>query len=1038
MTMNNKTSPAPKPGHERKAPSWLAAGQRMSRSPACQVGLALLVLLSLLWGVIAWDLQASKARLELENSRDTSSLLRLYAEEVRSSIHAVDLTILGLRDRWQDEGFTHFAGRVLLQQKHLERDVIFQVAIINAQGRLAFSSADPYAAPIDLSDREHFRMHRRADATDTLFVSKPVFGRITKRWTIQLTRRLTDAQGQFAGVIVISIPADYFTRFSRAVDLGEGSAVSMLRNSGELLTRAPPPPQGMDASIQQFPERLARMEQGRDEIAPFPAVSDIDGVKRLFAAQRLREYGLVMLMGRSAAVLMEPYERLRLTYLIAGSVISALLLLVGYMLVASLRQRARTRESLERSEFRWKHALKGASDGVWDWDIASGTVYFSEDWRKMLGYAPHEVSGDPQAWREVTHPEDVAATSAALRSCLAGVRQEYSVEFRMRHRDGSWRWVHSRGVVVQHAREVRPQRMIGTFEDITQRKLAEEAMQLAVLVYEHSHEGLLVMDADNVILSVNRAFSELTGYGAEEIVGQTIDTLLRVEGQDEQPRFETLWRQVRATGEWQGDIWSRRKNGGVYAEWLSISTVFDREQRPHRRVALFSNLASKKEYEQILWQQAHCDPLTGLLNRRIFRERLERDLVQAAQDGRSMALLYLDLDYFKEVNDALGHSVGDSLLQEAAQRLRDCVAAGDSVARLGGDEFAITTGALAPTELAQAILRRMSEPFVLGTETAFVSGSIGITTYPRGDASAETLLRDADQAMYAAKALGRNGFQEFTPSMQESAQQRMRLTADLRSAVGEHQLRLVYQPIVQLATGLIHKAEALVRWEHPARGLVSPAEFIPIAEKTEVIHALGDWVFEQAATNLRQLRALHHPGFQMSINTSPAQFTGNRQLCENWLRVLREMDLPGSSIAIEITEGMLLDASATGGLRELLASVQAAGIQLSLDDFGTGYSSLSYLKKFNMDYLKIDQSFVRNLNESSSDLALCRAIITMAHALGLRVVAEGIETDYQRDLLKGMGCDYGQGYLFSKPVPYERLAAMLQDARGSQQAREAA
>jgi diguanylate cyclase (GGDEF)-like protein/PAS domain S-box-containing protein len=1002
--------------------------RRAWRLPALQIGLLLAVLLPMLWACIVWELKASKHRLEEENSRDTANLLRLYTEEVRSSIRSIDLTMLNLRDRWQDKGPNRFASEVLLQQQHLESKVIFQVAIIDAFGKLAFTNTDPSAKPVDLSDREHFKVHRDADARDVLFISRPVLGRVTQRWTIQLTRRLTDAAGRFTGVIVLSIPADYFTRFSRAYDLGGDSTVSMVRSNSELLIRSPVPPQGMDTVLHQFPDRIRAISYGQEEVAPFEATSEIDGVLRLFAVRAMPEYGLVMFMGRSVPLLMEPYQRQRLLHGSTGGVISVLLTAMGYLLWAGLRQRSRTRDALEESEYRWKHALKGSSDGIWDWNVASDTVYYSGNWQSMLGYAPGEIGDDAQAWRRLVHPEDGFAVDAALEDHLAGRIQEYAAEFRMRCRDGGWCWMHSRGMAAQRDRLGRAVRVIGTYEDITERKHAEEAMQLAVLVYENSHEGLLVMDANNAILSVNRAFTALTGYTAEDIVGRSIDVLLNTGDADTPLQHETLWRTVRTTGHWQGEIWSRRKNAGIYAEWLSISTIYDRDNRPHRRVALFSDLASKKEYEQIIWQQAHCDPLTGLLNRRIFRERLERDIEKASRDRRTMALLYLDLDHFKEVNDTLGHSVGDALLQQAAERLLECALDGDSVARLGGDEFAIMTGAADPEALAQAILQRMSEPFDLGQETAFISGSVGIIQYPHANANAETLLRDADQAMYAAKAHGRNCYQVFNSSMHEAAQQRMRLVSDLRNAVPEGQLHVVYQPIVELATGSIHKAEALVRWMHPTRGLVSPAEFIPIAEQTGVIHAIGDMVFQECVRKLAELRRRHDPHFQMSLNKSPAQFIGNHQLYKNWLTTLQEMGLPGSSIALEITEGMLLDVGATGSLSGKLAAFRDAGVQLSLDDFGTGYSSLSYLKKFDIDFLKIDQSFVRNLSESSSDLVLCRAIVSMAHALGLKVVAEGIETAQQRDLLTGMGCDYGQGYLFSRPVPFEALDKLLGEA----------
>jgi diguanylate cyclase (GGDEF)-like protein len=391
-------------------------------------------------------------------------------------------------------------------------------------------------------------------------------------------------------------------------------------------------------------------------------------------------------------------------------------------------------------------------------------------------------------------------------------------------------------------------------------------------------------------------------------------------------------------------------------------------------------------------------------------------------------LMLLDLDRFKEVNDTLGHDMGDILLKEGARRLSSCVRGTDTVARLGGDEFTIILSELhdpANVErIAQDILKKLAEPFHLKREVAYVSASIGITLYPNDGASIETLLKNADQAMYASKNQGRNRYNYFIPSMQEAAQNRMRLANDLRGALEADQFSLVYQPIVELATGVIHKAEALIRWQHPNRGEVSPTEFITIAEETGLIIDIGDWVFRETACQVKHWRERHHADFQISINKSPIQFHNKCNSHAAWFEHMQQQGLSGQSIVVEITEGLLLDASTA--ITDQLLEFRDAGMQVALDDFGTGYSSLSYLKKFDIDYLKIDRSFVSNLAPGSDDMALCEAIIVMAHKLGIKVIAEGVETVQQRNLLSTVGCDYGQGYLFSKPLPaveFEKLLA---------------
>ena len=442
----------------------------------------------------------------------------------------------------------------------------------------------------------------------------------------------------------------------------------------------------------------------------------------------------------------------------------------------------------------------------------------------------------------------------------------------------------------------------------------------------------------------------------------------------------------------------------------------------------FSSLLEEyRASESIIWKQANFDALTGLPNRRMFHDRLAQEIKKANRAELKVALLFIDLDKFKEVNDTLGHTMGDILLKEAARRIGSCVRDTDTVARLGGDEFTVILaeiGDIGSVErVVECIQQKLAEPFHLEDKMAYVSGSTGITLYPDDATDMEDMIKNADQAMYAAKNKGHNRFEYFTQSMQQSAQTRLRLTNELRVALAAGQFEVYYQPIVDLATGHVHKAEALVRWQHPERGMVSPDQFIPLAEETGLIIEIGDWVFKEAAQHAKRWMALHNCGLQVSVNVSPIQFRQSGNICKVWLDYLDELGLTGQSITIEITEGLLLEAeeSITGMLR----SFRNGGIQISIDDFGTGYSSLSYLKKFDIDYLKIDQSFVRNLATDPDDMALSEAIIVMAHKLGLKVIAEGVETDTQCKLLADAGCDYAQGYLFSRPIQAEEFEGLL-------------
>jgi diguanylate cyclase (GGDEF)-like protein len=442
--------------------------------------------------------------------------------------------------------------------------------------------------------------------------------------------------------------------------------------------------------------------------------------------------------------------------------------------------------------------------------------------------------------------------------------------------------------------------------------------------------------------------------------------------------------------------------------------------------ALSREVHDRKVVEQAL-REVNIDRLTGLPNRNVFQDRLDIDIKKAARSGLPLALLFIDLDHFKEINDTRGHDAGDLLLKLVAGRLQGHVRGSDTVARLGGDEFTVTLTDLHDvvliTDIAQKICADLSRPFLVGVELAYISASIGITVYPRDGATAGELLRNADQAMYRSKERGRNRFTFFKSSMQDAAQNRMALSNELRRAVEDHQLEVYYQPIVDMTTGKIRKAEALVRWRHPERGEISPVEFIPIAEHTGQICPIGNWVYAQALANARAWRE-REPQLTVNVNVSPVQFhEGNGGHCRKWLDNTAGSAPSVPGIGLEITEGLLL-ASDTEVLKQLLA-FQQAGIKISLDDFGTGYSSLSYLRKFALDFLKIDKSFVYNLEYDAANVALCEAIIVMAHKLGLRVIAEGVETRQQAQLLQSAGCDFGQGFLFGHAVPANDFECML-------------
>jgi|GEM_PF-2119259 len=684
--------------------------------------------------------------------------------------------------------------------------------------------------------------------------------------------------------------------------------------------------------------------------------------------------------------------------------------------VRDISERKRMESELAAKESRYRGIIETSSEGFWMVDMQGRLLEVNDAYVALSGYSREELLA--MSIPDLEAKENPEETAAHIENVMKNGYDRF--ESLHKTREGKIWPVE----IIVSFWPMEGGRFFVFCRDISERRRREEEQQLAMTVFQNIGEGMTVTDSENRVVAVNPAFTHLTGYSAEEVIGRNPNLLSS--GHHDGEFYRQMWQALEETGQWQGEVWDRRKDGELIAKWLTISTIYDEAGSVHQRVALFSDITQKKQSDEMLWRQANFDPLTQLPNRRMFREQLEQQIRKAHRSGASLALFFIDLDRFKEINDTLGHHVGDELLVEAAKRIMSCVRESDTVARLGGDEFTVILGELSDKaridHAAQNILARLADPFHLGSEIAYVSASIGITLYPDDADSAHNLIKHADQAMYEAKSRGRSRFSYFTPQLQEEAMKRLKLTTDMRNALAKEQFRVHFQPIVDLATGRIHKAEALLRWQHPEQGMVSPMDFVPLAEETGMINEIGDWVFREAASLTKQLQALS-PDFQISVNASPVQFHSTLDHFSEWPNYLKRLGLNGGSIAVEITEGLLLETKSSATDR--LHAMRKAGLQISLDDFGTGYSSLSYLKQYPIQYLKIDRSFVRDMTTDPNDEALCEAIVVMAHKLGLKVIAEGVETTQQRDLLLAMGCDYAQGYLFSKALPAEAFAKLM-------------
>lgn len=555
------------------------------------------------------------------------------------------------------------------------------------------------------------------------------------------------------------------------------------------------------------------------------------------------------------------------------------------------------------------------------------------------------------------------------------------------------------------------------------RNKAFAELQVAAATFD-SQEAMLVTDANAMILRVNKAFVETTGYSADELVGKSPSIIKS--GRHDKNFYRTMWETIHRTGMWQGEIWDRRKNGEEYPKWLTISAVKNEQGVVTNYIGSHFDITERKKAEDKIKELAFFDALTGLSNRFSLQERLEQALSLAERNEKQLAVMLIDLDNFKTINDTLGHSVGDQLLIQVAQRLAGSVRQSDLVARLGGDEFVVVLPDIdSPTDaanVADKILISMSDSYPIGAQALFTSPSIGICLYPDDGTQREELLKKADVAMYHAKSNGKNNYQFFRDEIQVAAVKRIALEADLRKALEQRQFVLYYQPQLDLRTGHLSGVEALVRWQHPERGLVPPNDFISVAEETGLILPLGGWVLEQAC---RQLATWHAHGLdhlRMSVNLAASQFIDPR-LPMRIEAILAQLGLPATSLDLEVTESMTMQSpEETAALMRVLTG---QGLSISIDDFGTGYSSLAYLKTFPVSTLKIDRSFVKDIETNQNDADICDVTVLLAHKLGFEVVAEGVETEAQLKYLLSIGCEKIQGYLISKPLPADQVEEFI-------------
>ncbi|MDR2906326.1 MAG: EAL domain-containing protein [Helicobacteraceae bacterium] len=563
---------------------------------------------------------------------------------------------------------------------------------------------------------------------------------------------------------------------------------------------------------------------------------------------------------------------------------------------------------------------------------------------------------------------------------------------------------------------------VATFRDVTEQHEAQARLRLSAQVFESLSEGLVVTNSAGEIQMVNAAFSAITGYSEKEAIGNKPGALL-ASGQHGAEFYRDMWRALGKTDKWSGEIINRKKNGELYPEWLSITATRSRHSgKVQQFVALFTDVSVRKQAEEHIRRLSYYDPLTGLANRLLYGDRLENAIHQAHRNNELLAVIYLDLDRFKSVNDSLGHTAGDALLKLVSKRLIELMREGDTLARFGGDEFGMILNNIKDLKdvavFARGILRTFVKPYELEGREIFCNTSVGIAIYPTDAERLEDLLKNADVALYRAKDSGRSNFKFFQESASKDFLAQLDLETALRHSVDRGELRLFYQPQVSSQTEKIYGVEALVRWQHPTLGLLPPDQFISIGENIGYIEKLGDWCLETACRQIVAWRAAKVPISRVAVNVSAKQLN-NPKFMEKVMEIVRETGIETKYLELELTESSMTENPEK--VMEIFSKLRATGIRVAIDDFGTGYSSLSYIARYPVDVLKIDKSFVQSIGEANDTSRVVKAIAMLAHSLSMEIVAEGVETEAQRDYLKSVGCELLQGFLYSKPVPREQL-----------------
>jgi len=995
--------------------------------------LLLLGLMLGLGGYVGHAQYQEMTRLEAEQRERLASQVSLIEKNLVSQLGAANRALAGIVSdlpSWLGQPPAQDRIRLRLQTITGTLTGVAALLVIDAQGQVLASSL-PATQGADAYQRTFAEIERRARDPATLYVTAPV-RHADGRTSIALAREIPALRGQFGGVVMAALDPQFFGVLLDSVRYAPDVWTYLTHGDGRLFMMSPERPDlfGKDLGVAQSLFTRHRLSGQPVNVYSGPVYAT--GEDRMMALHTVQpdtlrmDKPLVVAISRDSQAIFAPQRRA--AGMAAGAFGALVLVTVVSLLLYQRRERAMLRLRAQRASEARQLAIFNASPDIQLISDAQGLITQANDRvEHLLGYTADELIGRPieclvpQGARR-QHPQLRAQFGAA--PSARPMRQGLAVK--ALRKDGQ-----ECDVEVSLSRIETPQGFlfVSVLRDVTERKRAEAELRVAATAFE-AQEGMVVTDGERMVLRSNLAFSKITGYGADEVVGRKMGFLKS--GRHDADFYAGMWAAIERDGTWQGEIWNRHKHGEVRPHWLTISAVKDGEGRVTHYVGTYMDITERKQAEAKIADLAFFDQLTGLPNRTLLLDRLRQAVTASGRGGKYGALLLIDLDQFKTLNDTLGHDVGDSLLKQAAGRLLQCVRDGDTVARLGGDEFVVLLTSLSTSEVdaasntkavARKILNALGQHYQLGTVVHHSTASIGATLFLGQAASADDLMKQVDLALYRTKAAGRNSVRFFDPEMETVVLRRVALERDLDEAIAARQFLLHYQAQVT-GEDRLTGTEVLLRWKHPQRGMVSPAEFIPLAEETGLILRLGHWVLETACRQLVQWAGQAHLShLTVAVNVSVHQFR-QADFVDQVLAVLADTGANPQRLKLELTESLLVDN--VEEIIEKMAALKAWGIGFALDDFGTGYSSLSYLKRLPLDQLKIDQSFVRDVLMDPNDAAIARTIVALANSLGLGVIAEGVETVAQRDFLARHGCHAYQGYLYSRPLPLAEFEALAQ------------